>query len=122
MDDDECGAVGGMSGRGNRSTRTKTCPTATLSTTNPTPRHLGSNTGRRGGKPTTNGLTPPSVELEECPLCLPHLVPASVRMAWNTSAACREQATAQRTARGTATRTDGPRNLSGELVLHVEGW
>jgi hypothetical protein len=35
--DGDCGAVGGMEiGRRNRSTRTKTCPSATLSTTNPT--------------------------------------------------------------------------------------
>jgi hypothetical protein len=34
--DDECGAVSGMTGNGNRSTRKKTCSYATLSTTNPT--------------------------------------------------------------------------------------
>jgi hypothetical protein len=44
-DDDECGVVGGMRiGRGNRSTQ-KTCPSATLSTTNPTWPDLGSNPG-----------------------------------------------------------------------------
>jgi hypothetical protein len=37
MDDDECEAVGGMRiGRGNRSTQGNPCPSATLSTTNPT--------------------------------------------------------------------------------------
>jgi hypothetical protein len=35
----------------------ETCPTATLSTTNPTWSHLGSNPGRRGGKTVTNRLT-----------------------------------------------------------------
>jgi hypothetical protein len=36
IDDDECGAVGGMRiGNGNLSTRKKTCPRANFSTTNP---------------------------------------------------------------------------------------
>jgi hypothetical protein len=36
-DDGKCGAVSGMQiGKGNLSTRKKTCPSATLSTTNPT--------------------------------------------------------------------------------------
>jgi hypothetical protein len=35
----------------------KTCPSAALSTTNPTWLDLGSNRGRRGGKPTTNSLS-----------------------------------------------------------------
>jgi hypothetical protein len=35
----------------------KTCPSATLSTTNPTRPDQGSNTGRRGGKPATNRLS-----------------------------------------------------------------
>jgi hypothetical protein len=35
----------------------KTCPRATLSTTNPTRPDLGSNPGRRGGKPATNRLS-----------------------------------------------------------------
>jgi hypothetical protein len=35
----------------------KTCPSATLSTTNPTCPDPGSNPGRRGGKPTTNRLS-----------------------------------------------------------------
>jgi hypothetical protein len=34
----------------------KTCPCATLSTTNPTRPELGSSPGRRGGKPATNRL------------------------------------------------------------------
>jgi hypothetical protein len=35
----------------------KTCPSATLSTTNPTWPDQGSNSGRRGGKPATNRLS-----------------------------------------------------------------
>jgi hypothetical protein len=35
----------------------KTCPSATLSTTNPTSPDAGSNPGRRGGKPTNNRLS-----------------------------------------------------------------
>jgi hypothetical protein len=35
----------------------KTCPSATLSTTNPTWADPGANTGRRGGKPATNRLS-----------------------------------------------------------------
>jgi hypothetical protein len=37
--------------------REKTCPSATLSTTNPTWQNPGLNQGRRGGKPTTNRLS-----------------------------------------------------------------
>jgi hypothetical protein len=46
------GEIGGMISRGNRSKR-KTCPSAALSTTNPTccP---DANPGRRGGKPASN--------------------------------------------------------------------
>jgi hypothetical protein len=45
-----CGAIGGMKiGKGNRSTRRKTCPSATWP-------DLGSNPGRRDGKPATNRL------------------------------------------------------------------
>jgi hypothetical protein len=55
---DECGAAGGMRiGRGNRSTRKKTCPSSTLSTTHPTWPDLGSNPSRRCGKPATNRLS-----------------------------------------------------------------
>jgi general stress protein YciG len=35
----------------------ETCPSANLSTTNPTWPDTGSNTGRRGGKPATNRLS-----------------------------------------------------------------
>jgi hypothetical protein len=41
----------------NRSTRGKTCPSATLSTTNPTGTDPGSNPGLRGGRPATNRLS-----------------------------------------------------------------
>jgi hypothetical protein len=44
-------------GRGDRSTRRKPPPTATLSTTNPTWPDPGSIPGRRGGKPATNRLS-----------------------------------------------------------------
>jgi hypothetical protein len=39
-----------------RSTRRKTCPSATLSTTNPTLTDPGSNLGLRGGTPAANRL------------------------------------------------------------------
>jgi hypothetical protein len=50
------GEIGGMIGRGNRTTRRKPSPSAALSTTNPTccP---DANPGRRGGKPATNRLS-----------------------------------------------------------------
>jgi hypothetical protein len=50
------GEIGGMISRGNRSTRKKTRPSATLSPTNPTccP---DSSPGRYGGKPATNRLS-----------------------------------------------------------------
>jgi hypothetical protein len=41
----------------NRSTRGKPCPSATLSTTNPTWTDLGSNPGLRGERPATNLLS-----------------------------------------------------------------
>jgi hypothetical protein len=54
IDDDECGTMGGIKiGRGNRSI----CPSATLTTTNPTWPDMGLNTGRRDGKPVTNRLS-----------------------------------------------------------------
>jgi hypothetical protein len=55
MIDDECGAVGGMRiGRGNQSTRGKPSPVPLYP---PKILHvLGSNPGRRGGKPATNRL------------------------------------------------------------------
>jgi hypothetical protein len=51
------GEIGGMmNGKGNRSTREKTCPSADLSTTHPTccP---DANQGRGGEKPATNRLS-----------------------------------------------------------------
>jgi hypothetical protein len=41
----------------NRSTRRKTCPSATLSTTNPTWTDPGSNPGLRGERPAANSLS-----------------------------------------------------------------
>jgi hypothetical protein len=41
----------------NRRTRRKTCPSATLSTTNPTWTDPGSNSGLRGERPATNRLS-----------------------------------------------------------------
>jgi hypothetical protein len=41
----------------NRSTREKTCPSATLPTTNPTWTDPGSNPGLRGERPTSNRLS-----------------------------------------------------------------
>jgi hypothetical protein len=43
--------------RGNRRTRRKTCPSATLCTTNPTRTDLGENPHLRGEKPATNHLS-----------------------------------------------------------------
>jgi hypothetical protein len=57
--DGDCGEIGGMKiGRhGKPKYSEKTCPSATLSTTNPTWLDPGSNPGRRGGKPATNRLS-----------------------------------------------------------------
>jgi hypothetical protein len=54
--DYDYGKIGGMISRGNGSTRKKTCPSAALSTTNPTccP---DENPGLLGGKPATNRLS-----------------------------------------------------------------
>jgi hypothetical protein len=41
----------------NRRTRGKTCPSATLSTTNPTWTDPASNSGLRGGRPAANRLS-----------------------------------------------------------------
>jgi hypothetical protein len=41
----------------NRRTRGKTCPSATLSATNPTWTDPGSNPGLRGGRPATNRVS-----------------------------------------------------------------
>jgi hypothetical protein len=56
MIDDECAAVGGMRiGRGNQSTRRKPAPVPLCPPQ--IPHDLGSNPGRRGGKPATNRLS-----------------------------------------------------------------
>jgi hypothetical protein len=56
MIDDDYGAVGGMRiGRGNRSTRRKPAPVPLCPPQ--FPHDLGSNPGRRGGKPATNRLS-----------------------------------------------------------------
>jgi hypothetical protein len=57
IDDDECWALGRMSGRANRSTWIKPTPAPFLSTTIPTWSDPGSNPVRRGGKPATNRLS-----------------------------------------------------------------
>jgi hypothetical protein len=54
--DGECGAFGGMSGKGNRSTRRKPA-SVPLSTTDPTWPDLGTNPGCPCGKLVTNRLT-----------------------------------------------------------------
>jgi hypothetical protein len=46
-----------LSGRGNRSTRRKTCPSAALSTRDSTWLHPGSNQSRHGNNKATNRLT-----------------------------------------------------------------
>jgi hypothetical protein len=57
-DVDECGAIDGMRiGRENRSTQEKTYPSTILYNTNPTLHDLGTNPGRRCGKPATNSLS-----------------------------------------------------------------
>jgi hypothetical protein len=56
MGDDGFGAVGGDDWRENPKCSEKTCPSSSLSTTDPTRPELGSNPGRLGGKPTTNRL------------------------------------------------------------------
>jgi hypothetical protein len=53
MGDDECGVIGGMFGRGNL----KSCPSAALSTTNPSSSDPGSNLGSRGKKAATNSVS-----------------------------------------------------------------
>jgi hypothetical protein len=50
----------------NRSTRRKTCPGATLSTTNPTRTEPGSNTGLRGGRPAANRLSHGTAQYLQC--------------------------------------------------------
>jgi hypothetical protein len=53
-DDEQCGAVSGIIGRGNQE---RTCPSVAMSTTNPTLPHLGSNPSCRNGKPASNCLS-----------------------------------------------------------------
>jgi hypothetical protein len=55
LGDYDDGEIGGMTGRGNLSTREKTCLSAALSTTNPTC-WPDANPGHRDGKPATNRL------------------------------------------------------------------
>jgi hypothetical protein len=58
IDDDDCGAVGGMRiGRGKPKYSEKTCSSANLYSINPTWLDVGSNPGRAGGKPATNRLS-----------------------------------------------------------------
>jgi hypothetical protein len=59
----------------NRRTRRKTCPSATLSTTNPTWTEPGSNPGLRGGRPAANRLsdgTPLTLDLTLSQMNLVH--------------------------------------------------
>jgi hypothetical protein len=61
---DECGAISEIRiSRGNQNTRRKPAPSATMSTTNPTWLDVGSNPGRRGGKPATSRLSYDSASL-----------------------------------------------------------
>jgi hypothetical protein len=55
--DEECWAVGNENWQGKPKYSEKTCPSFTLPITNPTWLDVGSNTGRRGGKPATNRLS-----------------------------------------------------------------
>jgi hypothetical protein len=58
IDADDCGAIGGMKiGRGNQSTRRKPAPAPLCPPQIPHDQTLGSNPGRRGGKPATNRLS-----------------------------------------------------------------
>jgi hypothetical protein len=52
----------------NRSTRGETCPSATLSTTNPTWTNPGSNPGLRGGRPAANRLSHGTVIMQVSPV------------------------------------------------------
>jgi hypothetical protein len=54
MDGNDCGAIGGMN---ECQGRPKCCPSAALSTTNPTLLEQDSNKRRRGEKPAINRLT-----------------------------------------------------------------
>jgi hypothetical protein len=54
-------------GRGNQSTLRTPTPSATFSITNPIRLDLGSNPGRRGGKPATNSLSYSTVNSLDVP-------------------------------------------------------
>jgi hypothetical protein len=56
--------------RENRSTRGKTCPIATLSTTNPIWTDPASNPGLRGGRPAANSLSHGTAEIRVLILCI----------------------------------------------------
>jgi hypothetical protein len=57
IDGDDCGAVSRMDAwQGKWKYREETCPSAALSTTDPTWLEAGSNPGLRGGKPANNRL------------------------------------------------------------------
>jgi hypothetical protein len=56
-DDEECEQLVEWELAGKLKYSEKTCPSATLSTTNPTWADLGLNLGRRGWKPATNSLS-----------------------------------------------------------------
>jgi hypothetical protein len=58
IDEGDCGVIGGMKiVQGKPKYSEKTCPSAILSTTNPTWPDPAANPGRRGGKPATNRLS-----------------------------------------------------------------
>jgi hypothetical protein len=57
VDDGDCGVTGDEDWHEKPKYSEKSYPCATLSTTNPTWPNLGSNLGRRGGKPATNHLS-----------------------------------------------------------------
>jgi hypothetical protein len=56
--------------RGKPTTRRKTCPSATLSTTNLTWTYLGSNPGLRGERPATNRLSHGTASIQYFPLTI----------------------------------------------------
>jgi hypothetical protein len=57
INDDACGAIGGIIGKGNGITRRKHAPVPALSATNPTRPDQGWSPGRRDGKQATNRLS-----------------------------------------------------------------
>jgi hypothetical protein len=74
-DDDEFEAVGGVIGRGNASTPTKPAPVLLFPATNSTWPALGSNQGRRCGKP----------DLWRCPYSYAFVLPSSINVYANYS-------------------------------------